>query len=182
MALEKLYKLLFQDMVFYGIQVLDQDQLTQVEDCIQNLFIWLAENYEKVGQIQNLEAYLYQSLRRNLYANIKAANQKHKSQERYMAQRLEGDIHPSPEKNQIKKEEAEELRKNIQAALSKLPPAQREVVYLRYFEEKSYQEISEILSINEQVAYNYLSRAMKRLRKLMDVELALALITSELFL
>jgi len=53
----------------------------------------------------------------------------------------------------------------VQQALASLPTSQREALYLRYFENKSYEEIAEILAVNQQVAYNYVSRGLKRLRQ-----------------
>jgi RNA polymerase sigma factor (sigma-70 family) len=45
-----------------------------------------------------------------------------------------------------------------------LPPRQKEVLRLRFLEGFDYYEISEIMKISYQVARNYASRGMKRLR------------------
>ncbi len=46
-----------------------------------------------------------------------------------------------------------------------LSPRQREILYLRYFESLSYQEISVSLKINPNTAYNQVSNALKILKQ-----------------
>jgi DNA-directed RNA polymerase specialized sigma24 family protein len=50
--------------------------------------------------------------------------------------------------------------------LNELPARQREVVYLRYFQDLGIEEIAQVLSVNYQSVLNALSRAMKNLKKL----------------
>lgn len=54
------------------------------------------------------------------------------------------DSSPNPEKNY----ENMQLMKRLMDALKKLPPKQREVFMYRYFEEMSYEEISEITNVS----------------------------------
>ena len=58
-------------------------------------------------------------------------------------------------------------RARVQAALKKLPQNLREVVVLREFEELSYQEISEVVSVPVGTVMSRLSRARERLKALL---------------
>jgi RNA polymerase sigma-70 factor, ECF subfamily len=55
----------------------------------------------------------------------------------------------------------------MQAALKALPQNLREVVVLREFEELSYQEISEVVSVPVGTVMSRLSRARERLKALL---------------
>ena len=49
--------------------------------------------------------------------------------------------------------------------IEQLPSRQKEVIYLKFFEGFDYLEITGIMSISYQVARNYASRGIKRLRE-----------------
>lgn len=65
----------------------------------------------------------------------------------------------------IAEEASEGTRKYLARLLNSLTGRQKEIVYLRYYEDLSYQEISELLSINFQSVANHLQRAFETLRK-----------------
>ena len=71
----------------------------------------------------------------------------------------------SPEEVMIAEEASEGTRKYLARLLNSLTGRQKEIVYLRYYEDLSYQEISELLSINFQSVANHLQRAFETLRK-----------------
>lgn len=166
-AIELIYRAYFRKLLYYGIQVAGRQYQHEAEDVIQEFFIWLSRNGEKAGKIRDFEAYLFQSIRRNLLSRLSADKNAQNTFDRYVslttALRESADI--SPEQLQIAKEEGAHSSALIRQELDKLPPYQREALYLRYFEDKSYPEISAILSVSEQVAYNYVSRAIKRLKQ-----------------
>lgn len=166
-AIEQIYRRCFQKLFHYGIQVLGSQYSQEVEDVIQEFFIWLAQNHQKMATVRNFEVYMFQSVRRNLYAKVQTAQQKKESFERYLRRTtpLQENSADSPEKLFIKVEEQKQRSTLIQTELDKLPPYQREILYLRYFTNKSYKEIASILNISDQVAYNYVSKAIKKLKK-----------------
>ncbi len=60
----------------------------------------------------------------------------------------------------------EEMRESLDRALLELPEKYREVLVLRYLEDKSYEEISEILKKPGGTVASLIKRAKKRLRKI----------------
>jgi len=138
-----------------------------VEDTIQDLFIWLAKNYRKVDLTDNLEAYLYQAIRRNLHQQLQAKQAKIKAQQRYLQRTTPNtSMHQiSPETAFLAKESQALNKELVDTALKELPVYQKEVLYLRFYENRNYKEIAEILSVNAQVARNYVFRALTILRK-----------------
>lgn len=63
--------------------------------------------------------------------------------------------------------EIQEMGEHIQAALTELPRAYREVFLLKYVEEMSYEEISDLLGISVPAAKVQAHRACKMLRRLL---------------
>jgi RNA polymerase sigma-70 factor (ECF subfamily) len=66
-------------------------------------------------------------------------------------------------------EETQSQQKTVSKALSLLSERQREILYLRYFEEMDYQHIATVLGINYQSVRNTASAGMKALRKLLGI-------------
>jgi len=166
-AIEQIYRTCFHRLFHYGIQVLGSQYSQEVEDVIQEFFIWLAKNHRKIKTVRNFEVYMFQSVRRNLQSSMQTTQRKKESYERYLnlTMPLQESVADSPEQLYIKKEDQQGRSALLQAELNKLPPYQKEILYLRYFEDKSYKEIASILTITDQVAYNYVSRATKKLKK-----------------
>jgi RNA polymerase sigma-70 factor (ECF subfamily) len=52
-------------------------------------------------------------------------------------------------------------------ALNNLTNRQKEIVYLKYYQNLSYEEVSEIMKINYQAARNLLYQTIKTLRSLL---------------
>ncbi|MEO4980255.1 sigma-70 family RNA polymerase sigma factor, partial [Bacteroides ovatus] len=57
------------------------------------------------------------------------------------------------------------LSDEIHHILKGLTGRQKEIIYLRFVHEMSFEEISEIMEINIQSARNLLTRSMEKLRK-----------------
>jgi RNA polymerase sigma-70 factor (ECF subfamily) len=58
----------------------------------------------------------------------------------------------------------------VKNALNKLSPSSREVIYLRYYNGLSYEQISEVLGISEQAINGRLRRAKKKLALILKRE------------
>lgn len=170
LAIAEIYKQTYKPLIYFGLQVVGKHQQALVEETIQELFIWLAKNYRQVGTIKHFEAYLYQSLRRNLMQHLQAAQTKEKTKKRFIERTkyLEHKNIPSPEKEFLDKEQRVIDKTKLDKELAELPTYQKEVLYLRFYEGHSYKEIAEILSVNAQVARNYVFRALSVLRKRMN--------------
>lgn len=166
-AIELIYRGYFRRLLYYGIQIMGPDRRQEVEDVVQEFFIWLAENNARAAEVDNLESYMFRAVRRNLKSRLNVEKKSQATHDRYISRTLplqESSSH-SPEQLHIQREESESIKVLIQRELDQLPPYLREALYLRYFENKSYPEVAAILSVSDQAAYNYVFRAIKRLKK-----------------
>jgi RNA polymerase sigma-70 factor (ECF subfamily) len=133
-------------------------------DLTQTVFLKAFRNLRAVDPARPFAPWLYR------IAHNEAANHL-----RSRARRPESGLEPDhwarlpaaegndPEANRLEAEEQAALR----SALAQLAPRQREVVMLHYFEDKSYEEIAEILAMPLGTVGTLMHRARRRLRDLL---------------
>ncbi len=140
-----------------------------LEDAIQELFmeLWQAKSQ---GPVLSVKAYLLKSLK---YKLLKAFRKNGK----ILPIHDNGDMpfELSHETFLISKQESEEKKKRVIKALERLSHRQKEIIYLKYYQNLSYEEDSEIMNINYQVARNLLYQAIKSLKNMLAGPLELFL-------
>jgi RNA polymerase sigma factor (sigma-70 family) len=132
-----------------------------IEDAIQDLFVKLWNNKTSLGAPASVKNYLFKSLRSILFRKLK-------SNSRFM-NLSEGDDYAfsfeiSYDHQLIVEEEQRELQQTIQKVLSQLPARQREIVYLRFYEGLSYEEIAEVMSIHINSVYKLWYKVLDNLQ------------------
>ena len=144
-------------------------------DAIHDLFYKLCIQHASLNEIQNLKFYLFRSLRNRLI-DIKRTSREFAgssislhpfplSQEGTdMGDPLPFHLNVTVEDELIQKEDAEEIRQKVENVLNQLTHRQREVIYLRYIQECSYEEISEIMQISVAASRNLVSKSILKLR------------------
>lgn len=162
-AFKEIYVLFYNKLLRYGL-VIVSDQKT-VEDEVQNLFIWVLEHPQKMEKVSNLEVYLFRALKNNLRHQQTRNLRSNTSTDEFLAATQSLHIH-SAEHQFIQQEQLTQTTNWIKMALANLPPRQREIIHLRFYEGLSYDEIAKTLSTTNQVVRNYVARAMKRIRKI----------------
>lgn len=164
-AYSAIYRHYYPRLYRYALQIYPHVPL--VEDVLQDFFTYLAEHCRKLKKVSNFEVYLFQSVKRNLFARLSRQQRSRQSQDRYHARTepLLDQTAPAADQQLLDRESTERRRQSLENAMASLPEHQREILYLRYFEEMSYQEICDILDVNHQVARNYTSRAIRQLKK-----------------
>jgi RNA polymerase sigma factor (sigma-70 family) len=163
-ALECLFRRYYQDLYRYGIKLTGQPGL--VEDHIQDLFLKIWNNRQHLADVSGVKTYLWTALRRRLIT--------YTQQEAHRKKRLAGEppeepaIQFSPEELIIHRENRNQRVKALTRALNRLSGKHREIVYLKYYEGMSYEEIEQVMGISYQTARNYVYEGLKALREYMD--------------
>ncbi len=153
---EKLYLQLYPQLLVYGRNLTSDEQL--IEDVIQELFLNFWEKKPKAPNFRSLDSYLFISFRNNLIRKIKASRRN----QDLGIEKLAANPTDPPISDLTNARE-----KQLSQLLQELAPRQREVIFLRYYKNKSYQEISDLLGISYQVARNFSYRAIRFLKKKM---------------
>jgi RNA polymerase sigma-70 factor (ECF subfamily) len=141
-----------------------------LEDCIQELFVelWQAKSQ---APVLSVKAYLLKSLK---YKLLKAFRKNGKVLP--LQEHGEVPFELSHENFMISQQESQEKKQMVIEALGKLSHRQKEIIYLKYYQNLSYEEVSEIMNINYQVARNLLYQAIKSLKNLLAGPLELFLL------
>jgi RNA polymerase sigma-70 factor (ECF subfamily) len=158
-ALFELYDDMYFHLVRYGLSVYGDSDL--VKDCISQLFLKLWDKHGKLKEVENVQSYLFTSLRRLITDFISAEN---KASATIRSMPLELSEEVSYEEMIIAREKEEEFKKDLSIALSALSPKQMELVRLKFFENLSYAEIASLNSQSVKTSYNTIYDAIKILR------------------
>ncbi|HVU96760.1 MAG TPA: sigma-70 family RNA polymerase sigma factor [Puia sp.] len=130
----------------------------QLEDAIQELFIELWKSNSRSAVI-SVRSYLLKSLKYKLLRG------NHKKRDTLLATSGNLAFEWSHETFLIATQENEEKRQKVLKAVDQLSPRQKEIIYLKYYLNLTYDELGEVMGINYQVARNLLYQAMKMLKK-----------------
>lgn len=143
-----------------------------VEDCIQNLFLYLLTHRTRLSAVENVKAYLVRALRRDL---LRAASEARK-QQGPLPEDSCFDIVVSPETRLISDQATLARREKVAEEINKLPPRMKEVLFLRFYENLSFEEIAAIMNIHQRSVYKMMYKAFDKLRhRLVDFPLWLAM-------
>lgn len=143
----------------YAFKICKDKELTV--DTLQELFFQLWSKRESLKAVESVRFYLMKWLKRLLIRALK--QNRHELQLQDVNEETLG-VALSME-DMITISDAEQNRKTaIQQALNDLSPREREVIYMRFFLELTYDEICKSLKLSYQVVMNYVHRALKALR------------------
>ena len=161
-AFEQIYRALLPSLYEYGMRrVKDEDY---VRDAIQEVFIKFWENRNKLKVISNPKHYLLVALKNSLL-NTQLRDGRLTSFGENDDFQLTYDV----ESSYIAAEERRGNALKLIQALEQLTGKQKEVIFLRYFEELSYEEISVLTNISVKSLYKLNNRAMATLKDIMGM-------------
>lgn len=149
------YTLMFQ----YGSKFSKNKDL--VRDCIQDVFLNVWEKRQVLDQSIPVRAYLLSSLRRRIHRKVKYDFIDFHSE---LPEVLFETVF-TIEDSLIAREQNLYLTRKITALLNDLPQRQKEVVYLRFFQDLDRNEIADVMQITPQSVSNFLQKSFTQLRK-----------------
>ena len=162
-SFSSLYELYINQLISYGYKLCADREI--VHDSLQEIFIDLFMKRTKLNvDIKNLKAYLFISLRNSLFKKIKSSKKVELLEIKEDKFDFDFTIEYSHQDKLIEEETTREIRQTLKAAVLKLPPKQKEIIYLKFEEEMSYPEITDIMMISVESARKLLYRALLSLR------------------
>jgi len=136
-------------------------------DAIHDLFYKLCLRDTSIDNYENLRFYLFRSLRNRLI-DIRRSRRKFTAleiNEEWDAADPPFHLEVTVEDMMILEEEKEAIRSKVENVLDGLTHRQREIIFLRYIHEYSYEEIAVIMEISLESCRNLLSRTITRLKE-----------------
>lgn len=157
LAFDQLFRRYYSVLLQYGSKICSDREL--LEDAIQDLFVEVWQSPSQT-QVSSVKAYFFKALKYKLFRVMKSESVKRAYTDEEDAYSF---VLPA-EHFIVSKEEAANLTRRIQDAVQLLPSRQREIVYLRIYQGMDYEQISDIMGINYQVARNLFYQSVKSLR------------------
>lgn len=155
---ESHYRTLFN----YGINLTKDREL--VKDVIQDLFLYLWEKRNTIGEINVMTIYLIRATRNNLISQLR------KNQWNVLYDNFDSEDDLTDEQNiescLIEYERYSQNEQRMRKAIELLPKRQREVLFLKFYQGVSHTEIANLMNINNQSVSNHLQKALITLRAL----------------
>jgi len=130
-------------------------------DLLQDMFVKLWMKRDRIGSIMNVKAYFFTSARSVALDFIKRS----KKLDKKLDELTFLDVQISVEEVITERETNLQLKHTISSALDKLPVRQREILYLRFYEDMDYNQIVSITGIKYQSVINNIYRAVQTLRE-----------------
>lgn len=144
-------------LINYGFRICQDRDFAK--DCVQEVFLNLWRRRESQGPVQAVKSYLFRSIRFRIYrdSTLWQKNEDLNDKEHFA---IEFDI----ETKLIEDVALQEMSLKIKKILNTLPPRQKEIMYLRFFENLSLDQISDTMNISKQSVNNLLQKAYKGFR------------------
>ncbi len=157
-AFRDIHQELFKGLYGYALKLLQDRDLAN--DAVQDLFVKIWVRRVGIGPVNKVKSYFYTALRRQVLNQLRNLHLR----ELQIVGLPRPDIDFSPEEIVVRNEEYENLQSKIANLLNELPSRQKEVIYLRYFEDMDYPQIAEVMGINYQSVLNLTQKALQKLR------------------
>lgn len=164
-SFERIYQLYYSQLANYGSKFTHDTGV--IEEGIQDLFLKLWKNRDGIGTPPSVKHYLFKAFRRTLARKLQ------KKDRFFFLPGNEDDLffkfELSQEQLLLRHEHLQELKRQVDNILLTLTNRQREVIYLKFYEDLTYEEIADMLQMQVGGVYKLTYRALDRLRQHMGL-------------
>lgn len=136
------------------------------EDLAQDIFAGLWKNRTLLGEVENMNAYLYRSAKNTVFRYI----ERHLLFKNYQEKSVWTEEILPPSRNQVEEEfRAHELELLIAIAVDKMPPQRKKIYKMSREAGMENEKIAAELGISKRTVENHLTQALADIRKLIDL-------------
>lgn len=132
-----------------------------IKDCIHDVFVKVFIKQSTLDKVENIESYLYISLRNRLNDEFRKNGRICDSEINDQSMRM---VAENEEFLLQRKQRQEELTASVEKGFKMLSPRQRQIIHLYYTDQRKYDEICSIMGINYQSVRNLMHKSIRRLR------------------
>lgn len=160
-AFKQIYQFYASALMRYGFKFTQDEEI--IADTVQDLFVKLWKNRKTIKETASVKNYLYKSYRRILVEKLHFSS-------KVIAFPITDEIiqfnfELGHDHVLMRKERQAELQSALEKALSQMSNRQREMIYLKFYEDMSHEEIADTLGITVKGSYKLLYRALDSLRE-----------------
>lgn len=137
---------------------------SEAEEMVQEIFLKLWQIRTRLPKIENFDAFLTVMVRNKIYNQLQK-----KSKISLLYVNLHEDSAGYSNCNTAEQNTAEqkELIFKLQQAIAQLPQQQKKVIELSRFEEKSHDEIAQLLGISKETVKKHIMAGLQKLKKVL---------------
>lgn len=162
-AYECIYKQHIQKLFLYGTTLTKDEDL--IKDCIQDVFIYMFKNRQHLGKVSNIRSYLVMALRNTMMNSYRKQNSYNKFKNSLEKEYVDDD---TAIEKMIEQENELKSTEQINNLWLVMTDRQKEIIYYKFFEELSLEEISQRLGIEYHSVANVIQRALKKMRNFLS--------------
>ncbi|MBK8518972.1 MAG: sigma-70 family RNA polymerase sigma factor [Saprospiraceae bacterium] len=167
-ALKEVYDMCSGNLANYAKKFTQDTEL--IEDAIHDLFVFIWQKKENLNDTDSIIKYLCVSLRREIIRRVSKTLNVTSFEN---AENNDFEFSLSVEDMIIQNETNESNKLKLKEAFKELSNRQREAIYLKYYEEMSYDQICEVMEINYQSVRNLISKGIIVLKKVIGLVILL---------
>ena len=150
----------YQDLYQYGKRMTKDEHL--VEDALQETFISFWKYRETTSVPAGVRNFVLKAYRNQLMLLFRE-----RSGTAYPGEPLEFSFEVAFDELIVAGEDASQLSFKINNAVQQLTPRQREIIYYRFFENLSFEEIGVLMNMQTRATYKLAARALEALKNFM---------------
>lgn len=158
-AFKEMYKAYYQFLFACGYRACGDKELAK--DCIHELFLEIWNNQRNLPEVYHIGYYLKTILHRKLAREIQKNNAS--AFDEYREKEVK-DFQSSYEDLLVQLQSKEEIKEKVRKAILNLSPRQLEIIRMKFFEDKTYDEIADITEATPRTIYNQMYKALQTLR------------------
>jgi RNA polymerase sigma-70 factor (ECF subfamily) len=132
------------------------------QDLLQEIFVKTFVHLNDYDQSLQFSSWIYRIAHNEIVSYFRKEKNRPsvltRSEDFYLFENIADDVGLSDQKSQ------RHAAQEIQSAVARLEPKYRDIIILKFFEEKSYEEISDILQIPQGTVATLINRAKKKIK------------------
>lgn len=163
-ALANIMQSYYSDLFHWGLRLHGEREF--VKDCIQDMFVNLWKTQQSATRVVNVRSYLLVVLKTRI---LRELSRKHVTHQSMLSDEYSFSVEFSSDLRLIDEEhEVYQVRK-LEGVLNNLSGRQKELIYLRFYQSLSFEQIAEVMNLSRQSVYNLLQKSLGSLRKHYDL-------------
>ncbi len=170
-ALEHLIRTNTTSLTYYGRKMVKNDDV--IQDCIQDTFIELWKYKNGLKDLTEIKPYLFTCLRRKIIRALK--KEVYVTLDEHISESL-FEVEFSIEDKLIQNEDESDKIKSINKHINSLSKRRKEIIYLKFYENLSNEEIASVMGIKYQTATNLLHEALTSLRNIIPSQSIISIV------